>query len=656
MMTETKPKPVISRKTVYAGLETGGEGILPELIREAIQGSVILVSSAVQSILEQLEDSMETEFDADNQLNYLDILIPCKARDLTRALENVGKERRKAPTDRGDKETARPQYKNSYHLEEMIDRGGSNYLRFRVAEAFFWLASRGEAKGKRLRDLNLIDAKKGLQQLIMSWLRPELDHLPAPCRAGACQQVAQQFLSHIGLINQKIQPKTAFPSLEIRDPSAMEEQRLMLLEKLARRTEPFEYKTARELRPSRYEEDDKRGDRLVNVDPEWLSFIGASEPSPLPLNFVKSDDVIIYRRVWQVNRQVKEVRRNHQVKGKKYLVQKNQVIQEKSHLYAALPLFEGVPPQSLLGKVSQNEELFWWRHHLDEFVALPAWPGKKLSARDLVMVVPLNYDPPHRGRPSRFESIVSGSTGYRVNWSLLVQKGRGQTTSWEIHLATSREVAPSRQAFLQSWKKVLGIHFGYDQLIYWAIADITGKIISEGSLSPTIMEEALRAKLKLEEMQNRLAWVGDRRFTQELKRRTYDVARSIVQLAAESNAGLAIEEIKWVDKHRGGPQANLRFSLWNYSGLAQAIESKGLDWSEPVPVVAWFSDYLLRFTCPNCGAIGKSKEEKGQALTLVHNGILTCRKCNFSGVVADKAQARLAARLGAKRLADRLVT
>lgn len=647
-------KPVISRKTVYAGLQIDGGGPLPGLIRQVLQETITLVSSAVQSILLQLEDSLESDFNSENQLNWVDLFIPCKTRDLKRAFENVAKERRKAPTDKGDKENARPQYKNSYHLEEMIGRGDFNYLRFRIAEAFFWRASRGEVKGKLLRDLNMIDVTQGLQQVIMGWLRPELNHLPLASRAGVCQQAAQQLLSHIGLINKPIQPKTTFPNLEIRDAAAVEERRLRLLEKLAGRTQPFEYKTARELKPGQYDETDKRGDRLVNVDPDWLAFIGDSEPRPLPVNFVKSSDIVVYRREWPAGRQAEELKRNPQ-RGSQYPVNRSRATRQTSRLYAALPLFKNVPPDSTLGRLARQEKLFWWRRHLAEFRVLPAWPDKRLSAKDPMLLVPLQYDPPKINKPSRFESVLSGLNGFEVNWSLLVQKGYGLKAKWEIHFAVSRQVADSRQVLLRRREKILGVHFGADQKIYWALINQTGgDIIQEGNLAMTVLDEALQAKLKLEEVQDTLAWVGGQRFGAELKRQTYAVAKTIVQLAADLGANLALEEINFVDKKKGGPKANLRFSLWNYSNLARAIEDKGLDHNDPVPVAARISDYWLRFTCPVCGAVRKAKEEKGEETTIFQNGFLICRKCNFSGAVSDEAQARLTARLGAKRLAIRL--
>lgn len=144
--------------------------------------------------------------------------------------------------------------------------------------------------------------------------------------------------------------------------------------------------------------------------------------------------------------------------------------------------------------------------------------------------------------------------------------------------------------------------------------------------------------------------MGQKRFAKELRRRTDEVAKHIVQLAVEHDANLALEHIKWVEKRRGGPDLNRRHSMWNFSQLPDRIEWLGLERrinrrNDPVATVR-VSDYVLRYTCPVCGACRKPKQKPSQADTWRKGEVLMCRKCGREGPVPDSAQARLAASNG----------
>ena len=73
----------------------------------------------------------------------------------------------------------------------------------------------------------------------------------------------------------------------------------------------------------------------------------------------------------------------------------------------------------------------------------------------------------------------------------------------------------------------------------------------------------------------------------------------IVKLAISKGAHIALEEIKWVDKRKGGPDLNKRFSMWNYASLTKRIAWLGVEIQKrpdyeglSAPVCAYVSDYI----------------------------------------------------------------
>lgn len=639
-------------RTFFAPIHIPENGEVADLTRGALSQSVVAAGVAVQQILAELQRAVKINKDEDSGIISADLIFPCQSNDLPRAENLMRQERKVLPEVNpktgkpySPKDRARPQWRNSYRLEEILlgQEQDVRLLRFRIAERFGWTDRRGD----RQEELDVAGAKIPLQQIIQSWLKPDLSSLPSNIRSGVCQQAAQQFLSNIGLVASDTQPTTSFPSLEDRDPQKREEAWLSSLETLVSSKEPFDYQLAREVYPGKFADDDPRGDRLVNCSPLWRNFASSPFPRRLPLNFIKASDIVVYRRRWTET----------QRKGK---------LVDKERLYAALPLFTGLSPDSPLGRLADNPVLFWWRNHLSEFEAMPAWSGAELTSRQKILLVPLCYDPPtnkkgevrkrYNGsiRSSRFEQALSSQDGRKVNWSILTEsrgsrgKGRGKSR-WLIHFATSREVSVSPR------ERVLGIHFGVDPIIWWSLQNSDGKILVEGDFSGNpVLDEALRAKGRLEGDQRNGRWIGDRRFAPEIKRRTYEIARAIIALAAEHNAALALEDIGWVDKQHGGKDANLRFTLWNFAALKTTIKNLAADRldisPEAIPVVPSVSDYLLRFTCPACGACRSKGKNEETAETWRTDDSLHCRKCGFEGEIPDVQQARLVASVGAKRL------
>lgn len=620
-------------RTFWARLHVAGEGRLPDLNRLALSQAVSGVGRAVQSILALLQDFSAIKTD-DLGVCSADVFVPMRPEDAERIARNINKPLAPIRSEAGAKESGRPRYRNSYRLEEIGFKNELRCLRFRIAARFFW-QPRIQDQSKILCDLDMLPAKF-FQQVIASWLKPPiLQEIPKGLRNGVCQQAAQQFLSHIGLLNKPRIAKTAYPSTAERVPERRLDRWQTALKAVCADLNEFQYVKVRDLYPNHYDADDPRGDRLVNVDPNWIDFMRSPFVRPLPLNFIDSDAVIVYERRWQ-----------EAVRG-------GRAPRALQRLYAALPVFAGVSPDSALGRVMQDTKLFWWRRHLEEFTALPAWAGARLRADAPCLVVPLEYDP-DRGpdKPSRFRQAFAGLDGRRVNWSVLVQRHERHQPNpeWQIHFATSKEVVAAVRS------NVLGIHFQDDPIIAWTLVDGADRIIKEGQWQGNeILAQGLAEKLALEKNQRAMRWIGGQTFAADLKRRAFEVAHRIVDFAVRYDANLALEEITWVDKMGSDSTANKRFSMWNFSQLASLIEWLGLERpTPPVMTLRHVNDYLLKYTCPKCGACRKGKETIEQAATWRSNGLFQCRKCGFTGVIPEADQARLVARLGAERLRNKL--
>ena len=336
---------------------------------------------------------------------------------------------------------------------------------------------------------------------------------------------------------------------------------------------------------------------------------------------------------------------------------------EHRQLYAALPIFRNVSAGSRLAELACDPALGWWKKYVAEFHALGAWEGKTLNPRHDFLVLPLEHghDAVRDGYPGWFEQGLSGRGGRAVNWSLVVQRQkrvgeRAATPIWEIHFATSRVVVPVLRPH------VLGIHFVLEG-IWWVLTDKDGATLEKGILGDDkVLTQALQEKARLEELQGQLRWVGDRRSARSIQTRTYEVARSILALAREHDANLAIEKIDWVDKRRGGPEANRIYSMWNYADLAKLVEWLGLEDAQDVEdgdngtvlTLRWVSDYVLRYTCPQCKACRKARQTKENADTWLEGEVLECRKCGFKGEVPNEFKAGLVASIGASRLRELL--
>lgn len=578
--------------------------------------------------MQQLKVAMRLNRDASGEIESLDLVLPCPAAQLKRAEKNVAKEPRQLqPNLEGPRGEAQPLYRNSYRLEETISGpSGDHWLRFRIAQAFGYWSTRGKTRMWQ-RALDKMPAMI-LQQVINSWLKPDFRDVPTACQAGSAQHAAQQFLSQLGLQEEGSQTPT-YPDEE-RDSEIRLRTWREALERIEQSASAFDTVTARKLDPRKFKEDDARGDRLITVDPDWQAFLASPFARKLPLNFVKSDHVVIWRR------------------------------RLDDRLFAALPMIDGIEPDSKLWELTQSPKLGWWHKDLDEFSPLPAWKGASLTKgkrrhpRKLVLI-PLSFsrlrwgktrahDPKARKSQARFCKALSGADGRKVCWSLLTTKRERAY----LHIATVREVKWSLRP------NVLGVHFGTGPIVWWAAADGSGNVLDEGKFENEILSVGLAEKLHLEEKQGRGQWVGGRQFAKVLKQRTNELVRSILTIAQTYDANVAFEVIMWVDKRTGGPDENRRFSMWNFSDLPTQLEWYGLEhMAVPVVCVAKVSDFTLRFTCPKCGACREGKQTRENVTTWREENILHCRKCGYGGIVPDDYQARLVAKIGVQRVAHK---
>lgn len=616
-------------RTAVTSPFTNGRGYRFQLYAAVFEEVVRQVGMAVQQTLSLLKSQLEIERHEDGYLKVANLFVPVTSQEAERALELItqdpaekrrgaGKPARKPPTTARGK--ALPQYNNSYRMVEIVWRNGQQCVCCRLAESYFWKAEGGKLKGQIQRDVSMIDVTQGLQGLIKTWVKPPLTNVGTAMRSGICQQAGQQLNSYLGLLVYGKMPSVSFPSLWSRDPDVRLKDWHNATRALLTNFGPLETITARELDPAKFEVSDPKGDRDVTVDEQWLAFVRSPLPKPQTVNFVKSSDVVVY------------------------------LYQPEGRLYASFPVFDNVPEDAFLAQLAKKKELWWWHRQVSQFKPLPAFSGKKLTAKQPVLLVPLACRYHAKGkRRQRLIDFFSGQAGRKVCWSLLSQKNGQDKPHWEAQFATSREVEERLRP------NVLGIHFGLEPVLWWHLSNSQGLTLDSGKVqSNAILTEALAQALHLREEQGQQRWIGEKRFASDLKRRTDDVARFIVELASEHNANLALEKIYWVDKQRGGRDLNRRHSLWNYSQLASRAEWMGLEYmvgyeADPISTICWVSDYVLRYTCPSCGACRSAGQKPEKATTWLEKSVLSCRKCGFSGAVAEDHQAALVAKLGVER-------
>lgn len=629
-------------KTSEARLHTAGEGKLPALITETLveletENGVLTQNYLLTAFLRGLHVQRDDErgcFLAELRLPTR----PGKMKELKAKAASFVREGR-----RYNAETKKWEWPkgNTYHIVAASKEGGCT-LTVRILERFSATVGGVEKKFTESTSANFLQAVlKAYADFPLLNAAPEI--LWKPVTKQACEQI----LSHVRL-KTGIEQEAGAPSTAPRHPNEKCGQWLQAVSALAANTEGFSYE--REAK----ERDGKRG-RLKNISPDWIAFASSPYPGRLPVK-IEPEHFALYRRHWAGD-------------GR-----------DPNRIYLALRVFAGVGEETPLGhlRTAGEQKLFWWHRYLAEFVPLPPWKEKPLQADFDTIMVPLDCD--DKGR------FASGFEGGRKPCLLTLSERRvwnrhrqARSYSGHRHRSTERLAIPER-VFLAHFstsaqvdsvlpKRILGIHFSDKPVLAWALVTAEGMFLRMGRIEGNApLEAGLLAKARLEERQGKLRWVGGWEFRGVIRERTLVLARQIVALALKHGAGLAVEQIEWVNKSSGSSLENRRFSMWNYGTLSVRIEWLGQDiatrelqgaWrpfqGRTAPVIDRPFDYWSAFTCPSCGACRKAKQEREVAdtfLTPVAGGkkLLTCRKCGYEGVVSPEEKARIVALRGAARL------
>lgn len=414
-----------------------------------------------------------------------------------------------------------------------------------------------------------------LQQFFLKVLPPEISgRLPKPLRPGMTQEVGQQLTSHLMLADSGTVALAAYPATDERDPARRRLVWEAALERVCRRAETFPYQKAREIDPSKYRPDDPKGNREVNMDPDWHSVAGSPEARRSPLLFVAGGDVKLYRRVWQ---------RPGKRRGEPPRVSRA--------TYAAIPVDK--PFLDVLAPELQAAA-GWWKRPEVLATLLPLLAASRpLRSADPVLLAPLTY-----GRRRTERRILPALSRLPIQWARLVHRTYrrgGAREKWFLQLTIGYAAPKPFPA------RVLGIHFGLDNVYYWALAQDRGAgeeplILEEGHfVGNPILRHGLAEKADLEWDQAKERWVGGRVYAPALRGDTHLVVNGMLALAKEKGteglpAGIGVERIRFVPKGQGSPEENRRFSAWDYGQLRKFIAYKG------PPAQVWVTEITLKKT------------------------------------------------------------
>lgn len=419
-------------------------------------------------------------------------------------------------------------------------------------------ASAEDGEEKIVWRVKHLDPRMELQQLFLKVLPASvLESVPAPLRAGVTQEVAQQLTSHLLLKDSGEVAAAIFPTTEERDPIARRRRWEEALGRVCQSSKPFAYQRARDLDPGAYADDDPRGDRLVNVDPDWRVITASPVPRRTPLLFVLGSSVRLYRRIWRPDKDSSIVGRG---------------------TYAAIPigknLFDSLP-EDIRTSVS------WWQKEgvRETFSPLFSQQETLAKVRTSLLVIPLSY-----GRKRTEHHVFQALTRLPIQWVRLVHRSlrrgaRQNREKWFLQLTIGYH-APTKVP-----TRVIGIHFSRDNLYHWALMEDRGPgnepmLLDEGYQSGNpILEYGLAEKEGLEWNQQKERWVGGNVYARALRQDTSLVVDHLLTRAHElgvddTPAGIGVERLRWVPK-RGGTSAENRLnSAWNYGQLVTIIRYK----------------------------------------------------------------------------------
>lgn len=398
-----------------------------------------------------------------------------------------------------------------------------------------------------------------LQQFFLKVLPPALvERVPKPLQPGFAQEVGQQLCSHLKLADSGTVRLAAYPTAEARDPVKRRNAWDAALGRVCRRATPFPYQRARDLHHGKYRDGDPRGDRLVNADPDWHTVVATPEPRRTPLLYVTGRSVRLYRRVWK---------RHGKRPGDPDRISRA--------TFTAIPVdvafLESLDPAA-------RAVADWWRKPEVLSTFTPLLPSHApLRGTDAVLVVPLSY-----GRKRTERRVLAALTRLPIQWSRVVHRTfrRGEEREkWFLQL-TIGYAAPRPFP-----TRVLGVHWGLDDVYYWALMEDRGPdadpaLVEEGRVEDNpILAQGLADKEALEWDQAKGRWVGGSVYGPALTGVTHSFVDQLLTLARATGvgdlaAGIGAENIRWVSKGQGPPAENRRFSAWNYGQLRRVVEYK----------------------------------------------------------------------------------
>lgn len=612
---------------------------LPRWKQRVLEHSSLMVSEATQQLLASIQQSLVVRFDDSDseKVASADLSFTVNAERAERIQKLLLQEKR-------DKDGNLLPFTNAYRFTNCEEMGEDTFhvvSRLALGE---WQEKQTRGGGiRRSHRLSIIAATTGFQQLLETYYRhPALTALPCELRHGVCQEVAQQVTSYIGqLESSRVKGETAFPTVEIRDPVVRRVMFEQAVDALVSDIRPFSRIPLREKFPTKFAEDDPRGDRLIVDDERWFAVLRSPDPHPIPLFFVNSKAITILRGDAHFSAGIskKDRHRGNMQRDEKVLSSRPHKVREKGvtslqSWYAALPLLNPDDPviQGILEERDAAQANGGSGRGLNQNLTLmPLMHKRNWKRNEDEMLVLLS------GNRDRLERILMRED-LEIAWTRLVQK-KGE---WYLQL-TLRIKTPLFN--VSQNQRVLGVSFGIDAIASWSLVGHDGIQIASGALAPNEQIMAfLQEKGGLEWDQAKQRWIGKISFSRKLESIAHRIANILIDLSMEHDAILATEDISYAPKQGRDHVRNVLFTAWNYGQMRKFMEYKSPMAGRGKPL--FVSDYIVQFTCPHCGACRKKGETAQNATTWRENGTLHCRKCSTSGELTPEMKALRVAKEG----------
>ncbi|MDO8462958.1 MAG: hypothetical protein Q7S96_01640 [bacterium] len=494
-----------------------------------------------------------------------------------------------------------------------------------------WKERKGKKGAVRLvHVLSKINVTTGLQQLLGTYVASSLlQSIPAALRSGVCQEVGQQVMSYIGQLNSsRVRGEVAFPTVEDRDPVRRRAAYEQAIDVLTRDLTPFAYARVRDMFPGKYAEGDPHGDRMIVNDERWFAVTTTPEPHPIPLFVVQGDAVRLVEGAasFPAGASKRNRHRGNRNDDPRVRASRPEQVRRKGNTdlrqwYAMVPVLDADDAQ--LRRIVAEKADTRGRGLDLQFRPLPISGAQSLRIRGRDMLVQLSGD---RGRLAR----VLRNPNLRIAWSRIVRKG----AEWVLQLTVRVPIVAAANDH-----NVLGVSFGVDAVATWVLVGADGVEVRTGAFAPNEQILAfLREKRQLEWDQAKGRWIGGKRFARQLEAIAHGVVNDLLVLAEEHRAVLALEDVSWVQKVGPNHQQNVLFTAWNFGQLRRiaSYKSQLVGRGDPVAV----SDYVVSYTCPHCGACRSAKQKPEQATTWRDGDALTCRACDWHGVLTSTDRAR----------------